>query len=106
MTGNSKPTGMLDPIRVLAVDVGAGTQDILVYESDRPIENCVKLMLPSQTQVVAGRIRRATQAGKAIHLTGSVMGGGASSAAVEAHLAAGLSVSATSRGGAIAAQRT
>jgi uncharacterized protein (DUF1786 family) len=85
----------LDPLRILAVDVGAGTQDILVYESDRSIENCVKLILPSQTQVVAGRIRRATAAGRPIFLAGSVMGGGASSSAVEAHLASRLAVYAT-----------
>jgi uncharacterized protein (DUF1786 family) len=88
-------TARLDPVRVLAVDVGAGTQDILVYESDRPIENCVKLILPSQTQVVGGQIRRATAAGRPIYLTGSVMGGGASSAAIEAHLATGLGVTAS-----------
>ena len=86
------PSLRLDPLRILAVDVGAGTQDILVYESDRSIENCVKLIVPSQTQVVAGRIRRATGAGRPIYLTGSVMGGGASSSAVEAHLSAGLPV--------------
>lgn len=80
------------PLRILAIDVGAGTQDILVYESDRRPENCVKLVLPSQTQVVAGRIRRATASGAPIYLTGTVMGGGASSAAIEAHLAAGLPV--------------
>ena len=74
---------------MLAIDVGAGTQDILVYESNRTIENCVKLVLPSQTQVIAGRVRRATLAGRPIHLAGSVMGGGASSTAVEAHLALG-----------------
>jgi len=82
----------LDPLRILAIDVGAGTQDVLVYESDRPIENCVKLVLPSQTQVVANRIRRATDARRPIYLTGSVMGGGASSTAIERHLAAGLTV--------------
>lgn len=87
--------GTIDPVRILAIDVGAGTQDILVYESGRPIENCVKLVLPSQTQVVGARIRRATLAGRSICLTGSIMGGGASSAALEAHLAAGLRVSAT-----------
>lgn len=85
----------IDPLRILAVDVGAGTQDILVFESDRTIENCVKLILPSQTQVVAGRVRRATAGGRPIYLTGSVMGGGASSAAIETHLATGLAVSAT-----------
>src|SRR5712691_990290 len=33
--------------RVLAIDVGAGTQDILIYESDKTPENCFKLVLPS-----------------------------------------------------------
>ncbi|HVX30000.1 MAG TPA: DUF1786 domain-containing protein [Nitrolancea sp.] len=80
------------PIRILAIDAGAGTQDILVYESDRRIENCPKLILPSQTQVVAARIREATRRGVPIYLAGSLMGGGASSEAVEAHLQAGLPV--------------
>ncbi len=81
-----------EPIRILAIDVGAGTQDILVFESDRTPENCVKLVMPSQTQVVGARIRRATGRGVPIFLAGTVMGGGASSAAIEAHLAAGLPV--------------
>ena len=83
------------PRRVLAVDVGAGTQDVLLYESDREPENCVKLVLPSQTQVVGRRLRAATAAGRPVHLTGSLMGGGASSDAARDHLAAGLPLSAT-----------
>jgi uncharacterized protein (DUF1786 family) len=83
---------LTDPIRILAIDAGAGTQDILVYESDRSIENCTKLILPSQTRVVASRIREATARGVPIYLTGQLMGGGASSEAIEAHLAAGLPV--------------
>ncbi|HUG63132.1 MAG TPA: DUF1786 family protein, partial [Methylomirabilota bacterium] len=82
-------------LRILAVDVGAGTQDVLVYESDREPENCVKLVLPSQTQVVARRIAAVTAARRPLHLTGAVMGGGASTGAVQAHLAAGLPVTAT-----------
>jgi len=85
---------LAEPIRILAIDVGAGTQDVLVYESDRAPENCVKLVLPSQTQVVAERIRRATARRLPIHLAGTLMGGGASSAAVQEHLAAGLPVTA------------
>lgn len=93
---DTDPTGRrFDPLRILAVDVGAGTQDILVYDSGRTIENSVKLVLPSQTQVVAARIRRASVSRRSIHLSGSVMSGGASSAAIEEHLAAGLMVSAT-----------
>lgn len=94
-TPTSERRVRLDPLRILAIDAGAGTQDILIYESDRPIENCVKLVLPSQTRVVAERIRRATAARRPIFLTGSVMGGGASSAAIDAHLRAGLRVTAT-----------
>jgi uncharacterized protein (DUF1786 family) len=82
-------------LRILAIDVGAGTQDVLIYESDRTPENCFKLVLPSQTQIVAQRIRRVTAAGKPLHLTGTLMGGGASGYAVQDHLAAGLPVSAT-----------
>ena len=86
---------MTTPERILAIDVGAGTQDILLWESDRTPENCTQLILPSQTQIVAARIRRLTAAGRPIHLTGQTMGGGASSDAIAAHLAAGLAVTAT-----------
>src|SRR5262245_32884966 len=83
------------PERILAIDVGAGTQDILLWEAGRTYENCVQLILPSQTQIVAGRIRRLTEEGRDVHLTGRVMGGGASTDAVVAHIAAGLAVTAT-----------
>ncbi|MCO5175686.1 MAG: DUF1786 domain-containing protein [Thermomicrobiales bacterium] len=81
-----------DPLRILAIDVGAGTQDVLVYQSDQGVENCTKLVLPSMTRVVAWEIEAATIAGVPIYLDGNVMGGGASSSAIEAHLAAGLDV--------------
>jgi len=51
--------------------------------------------MPSQTQVVAARIRRATRDGLSVHLYGSLMGGGASSEAALAHIAAGFPLSAT-----------
>jgi len=82
-------------LRILAIDIGAGTQDILVYESGKPLENCAKLILPSQTQIVAARIRAVTAQHKPLHLTGRLMGGGASSGAIAAHIAAGLPVTAT-----------
>ncbi|MDP9355516.1 MAG: DUF1786 domain-containing protein [Chloroflexota bacterium] len=83
------------PLRVLAIDVGAGTQDVLIYDSDKTPENCFKLVLPSQTQVVGKRIRDATAARLPVHLTGTLMGGGESGHAVADHLAAGLAVTAT-----------
>jgi uncharacterized protein (DUF1786 family) len=77
---------------LLAVDIGAGTQDILLYEEGIPVENCVKLVLPSQTRIVAARIARETAAGKAICLCGRLMGGGPLVRALKLHLAAGLQV--------------
>lgn len=77
---------------LLAVDVGAGTQDILLYEEGIPVENCVKLVLPSQTKIIAGQIAQATARGQNIFLWGNLMGGGPLVRALKRHLAAGLYV--------------
>lgn len=86
---------MSDCGQILAIDVGAGTQDILLFDPRREPENCVKLVLPAQTQVVGRRVREATAARRAVHLTGTLMGGGASSDAMKEHLTAGMPLSAT-----------
>jgi uncharacterized protein (DUF1786 family) len=82
-------------MRILAVDVGTGTQDILLFDSSGPVENCLKLVAPSPTAIAAGRIRRATQACEPVVLTGSVQGGGPCAWALEDHLRAGLAAFAT-----------
>ena len=76
--------------RVLAVDVGAGTADLLLTLPGEPLENAVRLVVPSRTQVVARQIELATAAGATVVFHGPVMGGGASGAAMKRHLAAGL----------------
>jgi uncharacterized protein (DUF1786 family) len=81
--------------RVLAVDVGTGTQDILLFESDRQIENCLRLIMPSPTVIVAERIGRATAAGLPVMLTGRTMGGGPSGWAARDHAQAGFPCYAT-----------
>jgi uncharacterized protein (DUF1786 family) len=80
---------------ILAIDVGAGTQDILVYNPARTPENCFRMVMPSQTQIVGRRIRAITADRRPLHLVGHVMGGGASTETIKAHLAAGLPVTAT-----------
>jgi uncharacterized protein (DUF1786 family) len=82
-------------MRILAIDMGTGTQDILLFDSDAPVENSVKLVMPSATEIAARRIRRATSARNAILLTGVTMGGGPCSWALEAHLKANLTAYAT-----------
>jgi len=76
-------------MRILAIDMGTGTQDMLLFDSDQPIENSVKLVLPSATEIAARRIRRAGETGHAIVLDGSIAGGGPCAWALERFLAAG-----------------
>jgi uncharacterized protein (DUF1786 family) len=86
-----------DVKRILAIDVGAGTQDILLWEAGRPMENNVKLVLPSWTTVLAQRIRQATREGRPVFLSGNLMGGGPIVSAAKRHLQAGYPVYATPR---------
>jgi uncharacterized protein (DUF1786 family) len=76
-------------MRILAVDMGTGTQDILVFDSEAHVENNVKLVVPSATEIAARRIRRAQHEGRPLVLTGTVAGGGPCSWALEAFLKAG-----------------
>ena len=82
-------------MRILTIDVGTGTQDILLFDSDGPVENSFQLVMPSPTQIVARQVRAATAERKPIVLTGSIMGGGPCHWAVEDHLRAGLPAYAT-----------
>ena len=83
---------MSTPIRILAVDVGTGTQDILLFESGKTIENCFKMVMPSPTVIIAERIKRATERGQPILLTGVTMGGGPCHWAARDHALAGYPV--------------
>jgi uncharacterized protein (DUF1786 family) len=82
-------------MRILAIDIGTGTQDILLFDSDQELENSIKMVMPSPTLVVAKRIRQATSTGLPIVLRGTTMGGGPSHWAATDHLAAGYPVFAT-----------
>lgn len=77
---------------LLAIDIGGGTQDVLLFQKGQPIENCIKLVLPTPTVVVAKKIRKATAQGKGIFLTGYIMGGGPCVKAIKEHLSLGLPV--------------
>ncbi len=86
-------------IRILAIDVGTGTQDILLFESGKTIENCFKMVVPSPTVIVADRIKRATERGQPILLTGVTMGGGPCHWAARDHALAGFAVAVTPEAG-------
>ncbi len=80
---------------ILALDIGSGTQDLLLYDPTQPLENCVKMILPSPTTLLARRIARVTSAGRDIFLHGRRMGGGPSVSAMKRHIRAGYHVYAT-----------
>jgi len=82
-------------MEILTVDIGTGTQDILLFDSQRTPENCLKLMMPSPTLLVARQVRQATAQHRPVLLTGVTMGGGPSAWAVEDHRRAGLPLFAT-----------
>jgi len=82
-------------MQILTVDVGTGTQDILLFDSRVDLENSFKLVVPSPTMMVHQRIREATRRGDAILLTGVTMGGGPSHWAARDHAQAGYPIYAT-----------
>src|SRR5579884_3466974 len=99
MTLLFRSTSMPTPIRILAVDVGTGTQDILLFESGKTIENNFKMVMPSPTMIIADRIKRATERGQPIVLTGVTMGGGPCHWAARDHALAGYAVAVTPEAG-------
>src|SRR5512139_2479029 len=82
-------------MQILTVDIGTGTQDILLFDSERAVENCLKLVMPSPTLLIGEQIKRATAVRQPLLIRGVVMGGGPVAWAVEAHRRAGLRVLAT-----------
>lgn len=82
-------------MRILAIDVGTGTQDVFLFDSRLDLENGFKLVVPSPTMIVHRRLREATRRKQAVLMTGVTMGGGPSAWAAEEHLRAGLELYAT-----------
>jgi uncharacterized protein (DUF1786 family) len=82
-------------MKILTVDIGTGTQDIFLYDSQLEIENGYKLVMPSPTMIVNHSLRRATRRRDSVVLTGVTMGGGPSAWAAEAHVKSGNRLYAT-----------
>jgi len=80
-------------MKILAIDIGAGTEDILLYDDEKnSIENCIKLVLPTPSRVFATAVRKFTALHKDLFLKGDVIGGGALTSALKNHLERGLRV--------------
>ena len=80
-------------MKILALDIGAGTEDILLFDSKKKnVENCIKLVLPTPSLIYAKKVTKVTIQKENILLTGSVIGGGSLSYALKNHIKAGLKV--------------
>src|SRR5690349_24035207 len=79
-------------MKILTVDIGTGTQDIFLYDSNLDIENGFKLVLPSPTMMVHRHLKRMLPTRTPILLTGHQMGGGPSAWAIEEYARAGIPI--------------
>lgn len=85
-------------MKILALDIGAGTEDILLYDdAKKNIENCLKMVLPAPTQVYAAQVKAATRLNQDLFINGDTIGGGAVSFALRKHIEAELHVTMTER---------
>ena len=60
-------------MKILAIDVGTGTQDILIYDDEKELENSIKLVLPSPHLYISQQIKEIEND---IYFDGEIMGGG------------------------------
>jgi len=69
--------------QMLAIDIGAGTQDILLYQGGREDENNPQLVLPSPSRVCATRLEGLTED---LFIHGDTIGGGRIGPLLERHI--------------------
>jgi uncharacterized protein (DUF1786 family) len=76
-------------MKILAIDIGAGTQDILLFDSAKKIENCISLVLPTPSKFIAEKLKSIDSH---IYIYGDTIGGGALSRAILNHFKKGYRV--------------
>jgi len=76
-------------MKILAIDIGAGTQDILIFDSKKKIENCTSLILPTPSKIFAERLK-AIEGN--VYIYGDTIGGGSLTQAILRHLKRGYRV--------------
>ena len=79
-------------MRIIALDIGAGTEDVLLYDDSRELEDCVKMVLPSPSLVYGKKTRYYTRLQTDLFIKGETIGGGRFVDAAKRHLAKGLRV--------------
>ena len=76
-------------MKILAIDIGAGTQDILLFDSEKKIENCISLVLPTPSKFFAEKLRTIEDH---VYIHGDTIGGGDLGRAILRHIQKGYRV--------------
>src|SRR4030042_6610069 len=76
-------------MKILAIDIGAGTQDILLFDSKKKIENCTSLVLPTPSKIFSERLKRIKGN---IYIYGDTIGGGSLARVMLSHIQRGYRV--------------
>jgi uncharacterized protein (DUF1786 family) len=76
-------------MKILAIDIGAGTQDILLFDSKKKIENCISLVLPTPSKIFVERLKAIEGD---VYVYGDTIGGGSLTQAILRHLKKGYRV--------------
>lgn len=76
-------------MKILAIDIGAGTQDILLFDSNKKIENCTSLVLPTPSKIFAEKLKSIEGN---VFISGDTIGGGSIARAIVSHLKKGYCV--------------
>jgi uncharacterized protein (DUF1786 family) len=76
-------------MKILAIDIGAGTQDILLFDSHIKTENCISLVLPTPSRFLAEKLKAIEGD---IYIHGDTIGGGSLGRAILRQLQKGYRV--------------
>jgi uncharacterized protein (DUF1786 family) len=76
-------------MRILAIDIGAGTQDVLLFDPRQKTENCTSLVLPTPSKFFAEKLKRIEGH---VYIHGDTIGGGSLGRAILRHLQKGYRV--------------
>lgn len=76
-------------MKILAIDVGTGTGDILLYDTEKEIENSLKMVIPSPHLKISKLIEKSEND---IYFDGVIMGGGHIKQSCQKHLEKGYKI--------------
>lgn len=76
-------------MKILAIDIGAGTQDILLFDSKEKTENCISLVLPTPSKFFAAKLKKIEGD---VYIYGDTIGGGSLTRNILRHIQRGYRV--------------